>query len=207
LKYPHLHSVLATLAVISSQEWDILVSGRFDGFLWSGAESTPSGQPLLTTPFSSPNPKSPGTPAVGAGAPVQADEEQEIQTLSEIEQEVYRGMEALEDAFEQLHQKAEAIRDHIRARSSGLAMAASARRDSVSVAEDSDQIGLREGPTPLYGLGQHVWDGMLDDGFDLRSELAPDDSASNISMGREQRRRKRVGRELKTPGTVREEEE
>ncbi|GAB1741524.1 hypothetical protein NU219Hw_g6752t1 [Hortaea werneckii] len=34
-----LHGMLATLAEVNEQEWDILVSGRFDGFLWSGAEA------------------------------------------------------------------------------------------------------------------------------------------------------------------------
>ncbi|KAF2725699.1 hypothetical protein K431DRAFT_281063 [Polychaeton citri CBS 116435] len=38
LSNAELHSMLATLAEVNEQEWDILVSGRFDGFLWSGAE-------------------------------------------------------------------------------------------------------------------------------------------------------------------------
>lgn len=39
LSNPHLHGMLATLAEVNEAEWDILVSGRFDGFLWSGAEA------------------------------------------------------------------------------------------------------------------------------------------------------------------------
>ncbi|GAB7359367.1 hypothetical protein MBLNU230_g6018t1 [Neophaeotheca triangularis] len=39
LTNPHLHGMLATLAEVQEQEWDILTSGRFDGFLWSGAEA------------------------------------------------------------------------------------------------------------------------------------------------------------------------
>jgi hypothetical protein len=35
----HLHGMLATLAEVNESEWDILISGRFDGFLWSGAEA------------------------------------------------------------------------------------------------------------------------------------------------------------------------
>ncbi|KAA6407327.1 MAG: hypothetical protein FRX48_08875 [Lasallia pustulata] len=38
LKNHTLHNVLATLAAISDHEWDILISGRFDGFLRSGAD-------------------------------------------------------------------------------------------------------------------------------------------------------------------------
>jgi hypothetical protein len=39
LNNPPLHGMLATLAEVNEAEWDILTSGRFDGFLWSGAES------------------------------------------------------------------------------------------------------------------------------------------------------------------------
>ncbi|QIW97677.1 hypothetical protein AMS68_003195 [Peltaster fructicola] len=42
LNNPQLHGMLATLAEVNEQEWDILISGRFDGFLWSGAETQPS---------------------------------------------------------------------------------------------------------------------------------------------------------------------
>jgi hypothetical protein len=38
LHNPHMHGMLATLAEVNEAEWDILISGRFDGFLWSGAE-------------------------------------------------------------------------------------------------------------------------------------------------------------------------
>jgi hypothetical protein len=218
LKYPELHSVLATLAVISAQEWDILVSGRFDGFLWSGAE--PSGPAAsitparLRTPFS---PKTPQTPGAG-GAPVQQDEDTEIALLSEIERDIYAGMEALEDAFEALHTKAELVRNVLRQRSGGLAMAASARRGEEEQPEirgstpwgrGTGTPGFQSG-TPLRGINTPygVWDGILDDGVDLRSELAPDDSASNISFGgghrRHGRRRANKDRELRTPASVAE---
>jgi hypothetical protein len=59
LHNPHLHGMLATLAEVNEAEWEILISGRFDGFLWSGAEApfqtapsrTPSRGPNMT-PFS-----------------------------------------------------------------------------------------------------------------------------------------------------------
>jgi len=60
LKNPGLHNVLATLAAISNSEWDILISGRFDGFLWSGAEDQQSGPPGRG-PSRGPN-ATPGTP-------------------------------------------------------------------------------------------------------------------------------------------------
>jgi len=49
LKNPQLHNALATIAAISAPEWDILISGRFDGFLWSGAEDTGGGFPFTST--------------------------------------------------------------------------------------------------------------------------------------------------------------
>ncbi|KAF2759217.1 hypothetical protein EJ05DRAFT_475439 [Pseudovirgaria hyperparasitica] len=228
LKHAELHPVLATLAAVSSGEWEILISGRFDGFLWSGADNgvgtplsrAPSRGPTATplsrnvTPFSpgvsrGPTPFSPGpsgrisrgpTPAPSSfGAPVQMDEETEIAVLAEVEREIYVGMEALEDAFESLHMKAEAVRNALRERSAGLSMAAQARRGSM--AED---VEVRLGtPASMYGMDR--WDEETDDGIDdERSELAPDDSASNISYNRHRRRGQR---ERKTPAPVAEEDE
>ncbi|KAF2156790.1 hypothetical protein K461DRAFT_272873 [Myriangium duriaei CBS 260.36] len=209
LNNPHLHGMLATLAAISPGEWDILVSGRFDGFLWSGAEpqfppasshptqAPPRGTTPLSrvasphTPFSprgsplapsrnqtlSPGPPRFATPFSAAGSsltsqppvvPVQLDEDTEIAVLSELERSIYRDMELLEDAFEALHQRAEGLRGALRARAAGLTSAAEARQ--AVTAEDE---------------GTERPDTVIDDEF---SELAPDDSASNISFARRSRR-------------------
>ncbi|KAF2669734.1 hypothetical protein BT63DRAFT_373316, partial [Microthyrium microscopicum] len=224
LQNPVLHNVLATLAAISAQEWDILVSGRFDGFLWSGADNSqpqpsPTGVPLpasrTTTPFTPPSTtgtpffpgsirrtQTPGLPSTGA--PVQMDEDTEIATLAEIEREIYSGMEALEDAFETLHVKAEQVRNELQRRCAGLTRAASARRGDISDGQ-SEHIGIR-GNTPANSGG--MWAGNWDDDeVDTRSELGPDDSASNISHHHRRRRTRDLRRELKTPVTVAEEDE
>ena len=60
LKNPHLHNLLATMSSINVSEWEILISGRFDGFLWSGAEI----EVQSTDP--SPAPSRGPTPAGGA---------------------------------------------------------------------------------------------------------------------------------------------
>lgn len=39
IKNPQTHDLLITLSNINNSEWEILTSGRFDGFLWSGADS------------------------------------------------------------------------------------------------------------------------------------------------------------------------
>lgn len=243
LRNPHLHHLLVTLSLINTSEWEILVSGRFDGFLWSGAESefpdsarpspapsrgptpsnapsrgpTPAGRfppsrgPTPSSAFLAPPTSVPGTPFQGNGRnPVSNDEETEIAVLAELEREIYAGMEALEDAFEALHRKAEGVRQGLRLRGAGLQMAAAARRGGVDA-------GLARLGTPggegvgWGGGGAYGWDGESEvsesewGADEARSEIAPDDSASNISSSRHRRPKRR--NERRTPALVEEEEE
>jgi hypothetical protein len=39
IKNPHTHDLLVTISNINPSEWEILTSGRFNGFLWSGADA------------------------------------------------------------------------------------------------------------------------------------------------------------------------
>lgn len=225
IQHPDMHNMLATLAAVTKHEWEILVSGRFDGFLWSGMEdvvdqTTPSrtasrgpgqippndGPQRFTSPFSpnrfgtfSPSPQSrpgstrPGSVRPPGGAPVQIDEETEIAVLAEIEREIYLGMEAMEDAFEQLHNQAEQVRRRLRERAAALSMVAQQRRGS-----GTGGIEVRT-DTPA-----NIRDN--DEGIDdLRSEIGPDDSASNVSHNR--RRKAHRARERRTPAPVEEESE
>lgn len=258
LKNPHIHNLLATLSGISVSEWEILISGRFDGFLWSGAESegssaspspapsrgpTPSNAPPLrspmspamrqasqsrtTTPFSpmrgntfSPAlgptgfPISRGpTPSSQLRHPVSNDEETEIAILAEVEREIYLGMENLEDAFEGLHRKAEMVRRALRERGAGLSISLQSRRTShpdIISAGTPGPISAGLGPgyeRPNWGDGgselnsESDWDL----GDEMMSELAPDDSASNISSSRHRRPKRR--NERRTPALVEEEDE
>ncbi|KAJ6145381.1 hypothetical protein N7470_009276 [Penicillium chermesinum] len=217
LNHHELHHVLATLAAISDDEWEILISGRFDGFLRSGAEDAapPSRWPgsRSTTPYSPggisrgatpnymdssfrPSSQPSGGPSSPAhGGPISLDEETEIQVLAEIERDVFQGMEALEDAFEALHLKAEMVRRALRERGAGLSVANQSRRGSY--------VEARMG-TPFSGVG--VWEsGTEDDFLDDDRSLAPDDSASNISSNRRRRPKRRT--ERRTPAPVEEEDE
>ncbi|KAJ4380308.1 hypothetical protein N0V86_004619 [Didymella sp. IMI 355093] len=220
IRNPDMHNILATLAAVTKHEWEILVSGRFDGFLWSGAEDLIPGQiPATDGPqrFASPSPGqafqtfSPGPqsrpgsvrpgsvrpgsvrPGAGGPAPVQIDEETEVAVLAEIEREIYLGMEAMEDAFEHLHNQAEQVRRRLRERAAALSMVAQQRRGS-----GMDDIEVRMN-TPA---GFREQDDSLDD---LRSEIGPDDSASNVSHNR--RRKAHRARERRTPAPVEEESE
>ncbi|OAX80641.1 hypothetical protein ACJ72_05019 [Emergomyces africanus] len=235
LNNPGIHHVLATLAAISSDEWDILISGRFDGFLRSGADddlpqtySAPpvrgprpgSARPIsqasharlrnVSQPYGGGSPSShpsrTSTPAPASfGAPIYVDEDTEIAALAEIERDIYLGMEALEDAFEILHVKAEAIRGALRERGAGLQIANLTRRGGsggVEVLSGTPASGIGG-----YGLNGHFgWESSTDDGIDDGiSEILPSDSASNISSSR--RRRPKRRNERRTPVVFEEEEE
>ncbi|KAJ5558188.1 hypothetical protein N7461_002160 [Penicillium sp. DV-2018c] len=221
LNHPDLHHVLATLSAISDDEWEILISGRFDGFLRSGAEdtgptaktpnsrwgsrsNTPLGGGISRGPTPSYVDGSFRPPSEGAGGPfspasfggpIALDEETEIAALAEVERDIFFGMEALEDAFEALHCKAEAVRRALRERGAGLSVANQSRRGSY--------VEARLG-TPFSGVG--TWEsGGEDDFLDDERSLAPDDSASNISSNRRRRPKRRT--ERRTPAPVEEEDE
>ncbi|KAF2239214.1 hypothetical protein EV356DRAFT_478317 [Viridothelium virens] len=263
LNNPQMHDVLATVAAISLQEWEILTSGRFNGFLWSGAEtfsgpgtinspaisrgpsrgptpasrtttpfSTGNGPSRGTTPFHDPNPYpqnmpsrgptpasaksanfpagvpiSSGTPGFGPprsatstpapGAPIGYDEDVEKTVLGEVERNIYQDMEALENAFEALHCRAELVRRCFRERSAALSVQAQLRRGSAA-----EGVEVRMSTPASAG-----WESETDSLWgvdDQRSELAPDDSASNISFNR--RRAPGRKKERRTPA-LREEDE
>jgi hypothetical protein len=219
LNNPSIHNVLATLAAISDDEWEILISGRFDGFLRSGAEdnfapsrsASRAGTPFIPSsrgptpfqmdPINRPMSQPYGSSILSAsyGAPIGLDEDSEIAVLAEIEKDIFQSMEALEDAFEALHCKAEVVRRALRERGAGLSVANQARRGSAT------NLDARMG-TPASMAGS-LWENGLDedDGIDDGMSLAPDDSASNISSNRRRRPRRRS--ERRTPAPVEEEEE
>ena len=241
VKNPHIHHLIATLSSISISEWEILTSGRFDGFLWSGAEPDLESPAISRgpTPSNGNSPRGPvpimrqgnvsrtTTPAMRSQAfsplsgfqsrgptpfsqlrhPVSNDEEMEIATLAEVEREIYLGMEMLEDAFEGLHRKAELVRRALRERGAGLSMAMQSRRTShpdIISASTPGIPGMGLGyERPQWGDGSELASESDCDAIDeLQSELAPDDSASNISSSRHRRPKRR--NERRTPALVEE---
>ncbi len=241
VKNHHMHDLLHTISDINPSEWEILTSGRFDGFLWSGADDdilTPTGEvpsaratpasgsfpfpprgstmsPALgraysqsrgsrtTTPFSGVFSRGTTPASVAGGSPRQAvshDEETEAAALAELEREIFMGMEALEDAFESLHHQAEVVREALRQRGAGLAMSLQHRHGAgagIDVLPQSGGIG--EFPADEDSMAsESEWGG---DDFDL----APEDSASNISSSRTRRPKRR--NERRTPAPIEEEEE
>ncbi|KAJ2994015.1 hypothetical protein NUW58_g1661 [Xylaria curta] len=255
VKNPFHHDLLATMGDISPQEWEILISGRFDGFLWSGADAddiTLTENPLSrgATPSSSffpPPPTRPAPLAPTAGArqtsgfgpsrsttpysgiysrgttpasfislsssvatgqnrqPVSHDEEVEMAVLAEVEREIYQGMEALEDAFEKLHEHAEVVRIALRQRNNGLLMSQQHRRASRIDVLPQHSGGSMGYERPAWAMGDE--DGVTSEsdwgGDDY--DLAPEDSASNISSSRHRRPKRR--HERRTPAPIEEDDE
>lgn len=249
LNNPSLHHPLATLSAVSNDEWDILISGRFDGFLRSGAEEDfPPPQTGRYAPQVSRMPSRGATPAYGPtqsrsrqnsasyvyprpstappyrsgsitadaasarSGPIALDEETEIAALAEIERDIYTGMEALEDAFEALHLRAESVRRALRERSAGLAAAQQRRKQSeieIRAGTPGSQEGLSSGAAMgMFSAGDPRWETETDDGLgDDVSELAPDDSASNISSVRRRKHKRRNERRTPVVGAIDEEVE
>lgn len=223
VKNPGMHNVLATVAAINEDEWDILISGRFDGFLRSGAEDDlpptsstapprKNGAPVAdgplrpaSQPHGSASGRRKGTSSqqnisASAGGPISIDEESEIAVLSEVERDIFLGMEALEDAFEMLHSKAETVRRILRERNAGLTAANQARRGNIQVLPGAPPLGGR------WSNSATPFEAESDDGIDdMLSEIAPSDSASNISSNRRRRPKRRT--ERRTPAPVEEEED
>lgn len=137
--------------------------------------------------------------------PVSHDEEVEMAVLAEVEREIYQGMEALEDAFEKLHERAEVVRNALRQRNNGLLMSQQHRRagriDVLPQLSGNSQGSER----PPWAIGDD--DGVMSEsdwgGDDF--DLAPEDSASNISSSRHRRPKRR--NERRTPAPIEEDEE
>ncbi|KAI1755842.1 hypothetical protein F4782DRAFT_487314 [Xylaria castorea] len=257
VKNPFHHDLLATMIDISPQEWEILISGRFDGFLWSGLDADEGITPTMENPLSRgatpassffpppPTRPPPFPPAVGmrqtsgfgpsrsttpySGVysrgttpasfislsssvttgqnrqPVSYDEEVEMAVLAEVEREIYQGMEALEDAFEKLHEHAEVVRIALRQRNNGLLMSQQHRR-----ASRIDVLPQHSGSS--MGYERPPWATGDEDGVTSESDwggddydLAPEDSASNISSSRHRRPKRR--HERRTPAPIEEDDE
>lgn len=135
------------------------------------------------------------------------DEETEIAVLAEIEREIYQGMEALEDAFEGLHRKAELVRRALRERGAGLSISLQSRQTSHPDIISASTPGLGPGyERPSWNDGGSEMMSEVDwDDDEGMSEIAPDDSASNISSSRHRRPKRR--NERRTPALVEEEDE
>jgi len=121
-------------------------------------------------------------------------------------------MEALEDAFEALHRKAEFVRRALRERGAGLSMSLQSRgmsRPDILSASTPGLLPVGLGPgydRPIWGEGGSEMTSESDwDPEEILSELAPDDSASNISSSRHRRPKRR--NERRTPALVVEEDE
>ena len=234
VRNPQTHDLLITISNINNSEWEILTSGRFDGFLWSGADAdemspgfesrgaTPAFSPgsrvpsamgtRNTTPFSTysrgPTPASfvsvASSAVPGSKAPVSNDEEMEMAAIADIEREIYSGMECLEDAFEQLHHQAEIVRNALRERGAGLMQSFQSRR-RIDVLSTP---GPGNSQTPFergWATSSECEPGSDSEWGMDEIDIMPDDSASNISSSRHRRPKRRT--ERRTPAPIEENDE
>ena len=253
IKNPGTHDLLVTITDINTSEWEILTSGRFDGFLWSGADgedattpiatesrgatpangffsnsrvnlpggggqATPGFSSRTTTPFRPYSRGGTATPAsfvsMSSSAhpnrqPVSNDEEAEIAALADLERGIFSGMEALEDAFEELHRKAEQVQTALRQRNAGLMQSMRSRQHiNVYGAAPSSGNSMGSGFDSQAPYWAHSEDGGAASDSDWGAddfELKPEDSASNISSSRHRRPKRRM--ERRTPAPIEEGEE
>ncbi|TKA76169.1 hypothetical protein B0A55_03070 [Friedmanniomyces simplex] len=161
----------------------------------SPLDTTPHQQATSLFPTRGPTPAThgPGSLAITPPAPVQMDEDTEIAVLAEVERNLFNDMERFEDAFEILHSRAELVRQLLRERSAGLSLQSQLRRGGSA----SDAGAFVRLDTPASGVtdfedGEEMMMAGDDDGLGDTVSLAPDDSASQISVNR--RHRRRVGR-------------
>jgi hypothetical protein len=128
--------------------------------------------------------------------------------LAELEREIYTGMEALEDAFETLHLRAEVVRTALRQRQSGLMQSLQTRRriDVLPALSSGNSLGSGHSQQPAWVGASSDDDGTSESdwGADDFTELMPDDSASNISSSRHRRPKRR--NERRTPAPIEEDE-
>ncbi|CAJ2502156.1 Uu.00g095500.m01.CDS01 [Anthostomella pinea] len=136
--------------------------------------------------------------------PVSHDEEIEMVALAGIEQGIYQGMEALEDAFEKLHERAEMVRHALRQRNKGLLMSKQRRRLGKidMLPQLSDTSAGNERPSWATGddykvMSESDWD---EDDFDI----APEDSASNIPSSKYRRPKRQNQKNI--PATIKEDD-
>lgn len=126
--------------------------------------------------------------------------------IAEIEREIYKGMECLEDAFEKLHLRAEVVRTALRQRGAGLMQNLQNRRRIDVLPGPSSGNSQGSGyERPAWAAGSEC-DPASDSewGFD-EGDIMPDDSASNISSSRHRRPKRRT--ERRTPAPINEEDE
>lgn len=233
IKNPHTHDLLVTLSNINNSEWEILTSGRFDGFLWSGADAdgsspmfdsrgptpasmSPGSRPQsamssrITTPFS---PYSRGaTPAshISLTSSTTAGGRQPVSNDEEMEMAVIAEIEReIYSGMERLEDAFEKLHLQAEMVRNALRQRGAGLMQNLQNRRRIDVLPVNA-QTPALDRPFSVAGSDIDGGSDSEwcmddVELMPDDSASNISSSRHRRPKRRT--ERRTPAPIEEDEE
>lgn len=235
IRNPHTHDLLVTLANINNSEWEILTSGRFDGFLWSGAEPddsrgpTPASEfgqartPLTpglrgpsamgsrnTTPFS---PYSRGTTPASFVSLASGTTSGRRPVSNDEEME----MAAIAEIEREIYTGMESLEDAFEKLHLKAEIVRTALRQRGAGLMQNLQSRRRIDVLPMPGSGNSLssayerpgWaesEGGSDSEWGMDDiDIMPDDSASNISSSRHRRPKRRT--ERRTPAPIEEDEE
>ncbi|KAL5598330.1 hypothetical protein BROUX41_003611 [Berkeleyomyces rouxiae] len=232
LKHPDTHDLLTTIAAINLSEWEILTSGRFDGFLWSGADAgdmSPGGLPTSpdradgvnsrmsfggshsATPLQRPYSRSAtATPSsfVSSGTTGAGGNKQAISVDEEAEIAALNELELeIFNGMEALENAFETLHLHAQSvrnalRQRSAGLTQSRKRPEVLLGSGNSLASNYERPMWAQGADGEDSD---DDWADDCDMIAPDDSASNVASNRRHQHKRR--QERRTPAPIEEEEE
>lgn len=235
IKYPETHDLLTTISAINPSEWEILTSGRFDGFLWSGADNgdlSPGG-PMspdrgdgvnsrmsfsgsrAATPLQRPYSRSAtATPAsfisnATAAGPVN---KQAVSVDEEAEIATLNELELeIFNGMEALENAFETLHLHAQSVRNALRQRAAGLTQSLQsrkrpeVLPGSGNSFASGYERPAWAQGPEGDDGSDGDWADDIDMIAPDDSASNVASNRRHQTKRR--QERRTPAPIEEEDE
>ncbi|RDA89409.1 hypothetical protein CP532_6162 [Ophiocordyceps camponoti-leonardi (nom. inval.)] len=235
VKNPQTHDLLVAMANIHASEWEILTSGRFDGFLWSGADAdeagteSRSGTPCGNRPSMSPGPR--GTSTTGSRHATPFSPYSRVTTPASFvslassgqaaggrppvsndeEMEIAAAAEMEREIFAGM----ETLEDAFEKLHHKAEMVRAALRQRGAGLMQNVQNRRRIDVLPTHSAGGHersTWaagsegEGVSDDDWAFDdAEIMPDDSASNMSSSRHRRPKRRT--ERRTPAPIEEDEE
>ncbi|RDA96178.1 hypothetical protein CP533_1639 [Ophiocordyceps camponoti-saundersi (nom. inval.)] len=235
VKNPQTHDLLVAMANINAPEWEILTSGRFDGFLWSGADvdetgmESRSGTPSGNRPSMSPGPRGASAAGTRHATPLSpysrgttpasfvslASSGQagggRLPVSNDEEMEIAAAAEMEREIFAGM----ETLEDAFEKLHHKAELVRAALRQRGAGLMQNVQNRRRIDVLPTHSAGGHErsgWavgsegEGVSDDDWAFDDvEIMPDDSASNMSSSRHRRPKRRT--ERRTPAPIEEDEE
>ncbi|PHH49293.1 hypothetical protein CFIMG_006696RA [Ceratocystis fimbriata CBS 114723] len=234
LKHHETHDLLTTIAAINSSEWEILTSGRFDGFLWSGADNgdlSPGEFPISpdradgvnsrmsiggsrsVTPSQRPYSRSAtATPAsFVSNSTAGGTNKHAVSVDEEAEIAALNELELeIFNGMEALENAFETLHLHAQTVRNSLRQRSAGLTQSLK-SRKRPEVLLGSGNSLASNYERPAWaqgtegEDSDDDWADDCDMIAPDDSASNVASNRRHQHKRR--QERRTPAPIEEEDE